>query len=85
MFTTVCAPGTSTTRTGQLYCPSPANNNGVAVYCDGSGAMTPCPGGVFGNTGGLASAACTSSCAAGYYCPQGSANATAVPCGGVDW
>ena len=44
----------------------------------------PCPGGRFGNTSALPDASCTGSCSEGYYCPAGSSNASAVPCGGTD-
>ncbi|KAG7377735.1 hypothetical protein PHYPSEUDO_011080 [Phytophthora pseudosyringae] len=38
-----------------------------------------CPGGTFGNVSGLASAACSGPCEAGYYCPRGSTSATQLP------
>ncbi len=43
---------------------------------------TACPAGRFGSVAGSfnASAACAGLCAAGYMCPPGSTNATAVPC-----
>ena len=76
--------GSPSTRSALALCPSPSGNNGTSVYCDGRGYTTPCPGGVFGNTSGLTSAACSSPCAPGYFCPVGSVNATAMVCGGVD-
>ena len=79
------AGGTSTyTQTMQLVCPSPSDpaSNGSAVYCTGDGLIQVCPGGKFGNASGLTSSACSGPCLAGYYCPAGSANSTAFPCGG---
>ena len=79
--------GTSlATQTSQAVCPSPldAASNGSAVYCPGTdGLIHVCPAGAWGNSSGLVSSACSGPCAAGYYCPSGSVNATAVPCGGT--
>jgi hypothetical protein len=74
------------TRTSQVVCPSPSDSssNGTAVYCPGNGRVHVCPAGVFGSAAGLSSATCSGPCRAGYYCPAGSVNATAVPCGAVD-
>ena len=57
--------------------PCPAGS-----YSDSPGAVacTPCPGGSFGSTTGLATAACSGGCSAGYACPAGSTNSTAVQC-----
>lgn len=46
-------------------------------YCI-DGIRIPCPAGVYGETNGLITAACTSVCPIGYYCPQGSQ--IPVPC-----
>ena len=46
-------------------------DGGVASAC------TPCPGGTYGTVGGL----CLGNCSAGYACPAGSTNGTAVLCG----
>jgi hypothetical protein len=75
--------GTPATRVGRELCPGPDSNGGVSAYCSGDGRVSTCPGGVFGNASGLSTAACSGVCRAGYYCPQGSTNATAFPCGGV--
>lgn len=45
------------------------------------GSSRLCPSGTFGNVTGLATAACSGPCEAGYYCPRGSTSATAQPCG----
>jgi hypothetical protein len=70
-------------QTQQLLCPEPWSsvNNGLSVYCDGNGIFQDCPAGVYGSTGGLNSSSCSGGCQEGYYCPKGSWNATAVPCG----
>ncbi|POM78126.1 Hypothetical protein PHPALM_4382 [Phytophthora palmivora] len=48
-------------------------------YCV-NGERYACPAGTFGNTNGLTTPECSSVCAAGYYCPQGSIVAQAVAC-----
>ena len=40
-----------------------------------------CPAGRFGGTAGLTTASCSGNCSAGYACPAGSTNSTAVLCG----
>ncbi len=72
------------TRPDRAPCPPPSANAGVAVFCDGSGRSQVCPGGTFGNSSQLPSAACSGSCAAGYFCPEGSSTPTAHDCGGVE-
>ena len=72
------------TRTGQSLCPSPEDYGGVAGYCAGDGVVTICPAGVFGNTSGLSTPACSGDCAAGFYCPPGSWNNSAHACGGAN-
>ena len=75
------------TRTSQAACPPPwdAASNFSGVYCPGpgDGNIHLCPGGVFGDTSGLVSPACSGPCSAGYYCPPGSVNSTARACGSV--
>ena len=73
------------TRTDQALCPSPFNatSNYTAVYCSGNGLITVCPGGTYGDDLGLSTELCSGPCNAGYYCPAGSTNATAIACGGA--
>ena len=75
-----------TTRSAQARCPDPseASSNGSSWYCEGDGLMRQCPGGVYGDVGGLSSSACSGVCSAGYFCPAGSVSGTAVACGGMD-
>ena len=63
------------------WCSGP---DGLSSYCPGDGIKYTCPGGVFGDVSGLTTSACSGPCAAGYFCPSGSTNATAVRCGGTD-
>ena len=53
--------GDATLRTGQAVCVP-------GSYCQG-GRRFLCPGGVFGYSYGLSSAACDQVCPAGFYCP----------------
>ena len=66
-------------------CPAPSSpaNNYSASYCPGpgDGGLYTCPGGVYGNSSGLTTAACSGGCAAGFYCPPGSSTPTAMLCG----
>ena len=73
-------------QTAQQLCPSPqdAASNYTAVYCSGDGYIRSCPGGSYGNSSGLTSSSCSGQCRAGFYCPPGSVNASAVPCGGTN-
>ena len=75
-----------TTQTAEAMCPSPDDDgsNGTAVYCPGDGYIHVCPGGTFGTAKGMSTSACSGSCRAGYYCPAGSVNSTASPCGSTD-
>ena len=57
-------------------------NDGLSSYCSGDGSLLTCPAGVYGASAGLTTAACSGLCQAGYYCPAGSASATAFECGG---
>lgn len=66
-------PADATTRVDEVPC-EPGH------YCV-DGVRIPCPAGVYGSTFGLTDPACSGTCAAGYYCPQASVTATAVPCG----
>jgi len=61
------------TRTAQVVCAR-------GHYCR-DGVQTPCPAGSFGNTTGLATAACTAECEDGDYCPAGSVVPTSCPPG----
>jgi hypothetical protein len=51
-------------------------------YCV-SGVRRACRAGVYGETAGLWTAACTDECAAGYFCPPNSTSATERQCGSV--
>ena len=69
-----------------VYCP-PGSTSASGVPCPiGSYCTvvdqppTPCPAGSFGATPGQASAACSGQCLTGFYCPVGSASASAVKC-----
>ncbi|GMF24118.1 unnamed protein product [Phytophthora lilii] len=69
-----------TASTEEAACP-------LGSFCspnEAPGGSRLCPGGTFGNVTGLASAACSGPCSAGYYCPPGSTSATQSPCGSVD-
>ncbi|TYZ57690.1 hypothetical protein PybrP1_008537 [[Pythium] brassicae (nom. inval.)] len=68
----VLAAANRTLRSAQRVCERGA-------YCVG-GVKRLCPAGVYGSTLGLASAACTAPCPAGYFCPVGASDATAHPC-----
>ena len=66
-------------------CPvgSTANTAGscpIGSYCPAGTAPTPCPGGSYGSTAGLASSACTGLCSAGASCPPGSTANSANTC-----
>jgi hypothetical protein len=65
----------ASTRDSQSVCAA-------GSYCSG-GVSTSCPSGVYGNTSGLSSAACSGLCLAGYYCPLGTNQPTTLPCGNV--
>ncbi|KAE9043578.1 hypothetical protein PR001_g5732 [Phytophthora rubi] len=68
------------TATEEVACP-------LGSFCspdEALGGSRLCPGGTFGNATGLASAACSGPCSAGFYCPRGSTSATQLPCGSVD-
>ena len=89
-----CPPGRYGSFLGQVdekceaVCP-------LGHFCV-SGSVLPvkCPAGLFGNTTGLGSAACSTECweagcklnqcQEGYYCPEGSSWATQHECGGPD-
>ena len=77
--------GTTSTRTSRALCPAPgdAMGFGLGLYCPGDGYNYTCPPGVYGAAVGLSAPSCSGPCSAGYYCPAGSANATAVACGSV--
>jgi len=62
-----------TTRTAQVICEP-------GYWCL-AGLRTACPGGVYGDTYGLSTAACSAPCADGYFCPIASSSPTQVPCG----
>ncbi|ETP31356.1 hypothetical protein F442_19775 [Phytophthora nicotianae P10297] len=69
-----------TTETEEVPCP-------VGSFCspnEAPGGSRLCPAGTFGNVTGLATAACSGLCKAGYYCPKGSISPTQLPCGSVD-
>lgn len=72
--------------TAGYACPN-GSTNATAFLCPAgqyslaaAGLCSPCPAGLYGSTPGMASAACTGACLAGYACPEGSPNATAVTC-----
>lgn len=65
--------GTPATRQGQQICP-------LGQYCPGDGLSYACPQGLYGSVLGLWNSSCTAACSAGYYCPAGSINATAMVC-----
>jgi hypothetical protein len=74
----VCVPG--------YMCP-PGSTNATAVLCAAgtysqasAGSCTNCPAGLYGGNAGLSSSLCEGACSAGYACPAGSTNATAVMC-----
>ena len=67
-----CAAG-STTRTA-LLCPRGRFSGTAFSSCHG------CHDGWFGNQTGLTVSTCSGRCAAGYFCPGGSTNATAAIC-----
>ncbi len=67
-------------------CPT-GSTNSIAAVCpvgrysqSGWGSCNLCAAGSFGGTEGLTSPACSGNCSAGYACPAGSTNATAVMC-----
>ena len=64
--------GNPLTRTAQKICQR-------GNYCI-AGLQLPCPAGRFGMREGLASRDCSGTCPEGFYCPEGSANATQHPC-----
>jgi len=64
--------GNPLTRTAQKLC-EPGH------YCV-DGVQRPCPAGRFGMSAGLASPGCSGTCPEGYFCPEGSSNATSRPC-----
>jgi hypothetical protein len=84
-----CPPG-STNATG-TPCAAGTWSAGGTSNCtlcpvgryslSGWSACVDCPAGRFGGTAGLPSASCTGNCSAGYACPAGSSNSTAVLCG----
>jgi hypothetical protein len=54
---------------------------GVGQYSEANATTcVTCPPGVFGNVTGLTTSACSGTCPAGFACPAGSTNATAMPC-----
>ncbi|KAJ8604097.1 hypothetical protein CTAYLR_001751 [Chrysophaeum taylorii] len=53
----------------------------VGTYCPGDGAAYACPGGTYGASIRLASASCSGSCEAGYWCPAGSTTSRSRLCG----
>ena len=48
-------------------------------YCSG-GMKYPCPAGTFGSFPGLTEPACSGQCPFGYFCPEGTINATMYSC-----
>ena len=52
----------------------------VGFFCVTPAAKTPCAAGFFGDSPGQFNATCAGPCAAGWFCPSGSTNATAVVC-----
>ncbi|CAM9216910.1 unnamed protein product, partial [Sphacelaria rigidula] len=69
-----CPEGTSSTRQAQDICRE-------GHYCR-EGVMSLCPAGTFGETEGLQDVSCSGPCPAGWYCPAGTVNSFALPCGG---
>jgi hypothetical protein len=65
-------PAGSTSPLAQL-CPSGRFSTA------GSGVCTECPVGVYGDSVGLTTPACSGPCAVGYVCPSGSNSSTPVP------
>lgn len=65
--------------------PENATQSAQAACTPGSycthGVQRQCPGGVFGSSFSLASPNCSGPCAAGHFCPPGSASSTASRCG----
>ena len=53
-------------------------------YCLSDGIRRKCPVGRYGETEGMTDASCTGPCPAGYYCPEGSFNGTALECGNAE-
>jgi hypothetical protein len=77
-------PGCSGNCSAGYSCP-PGSTNATALLCTFgtyslAGVCIPCPRGTFGAAEGLSTPACSGPCAAGYFCPEGSTNATAVRC-----
>jgi hypothetical protein len=69
----VGAAGGGATRAAALLCPP-------GSFCAG-GVAAPCPAGRWGGGWGEARPGCSGPCAAGYYCPPGSATPYAARCG----
>lgn len=67
-------------RLTRARCPAVLMEPGY--YCPGDGFRHKCRAGSFGDHEGSSSEQCTGDCSAGYYCPPGSTNGTAVRCGG---
>ena len=61
------------TRTAETICEP-------GYFC-ADGIRHQCPRGLYGVRSGETSPSCTAPCAAGYYCPAKSTNATPIPCG----
>ena len=65
--------GSASTHTGQAQCEP-------GYYC-AAGVRAVCTAGFYGDGYGHTSGQCAGLCAAGYFCPQGSASSTPAPCG----
>ena len=78
---------------GAYSVPTDENDRGVLGACSGwkkcepgfycvDGTKHPCPAGRYGESSGLAHAACDGPCPAGYFCPRQSSNRVEYACGG---
>ena len=72
--------------TAGYYCGT-GSSSAVAVICpagkfspSGSSVCSLCDPGRFGSSDGMTASSCSGPCTAGFYCPSGSAIATAVVC-----
>jgi hypothetical protein len=69
-----CREGTISSTPLLFMCPVGKFSVAGAATC------SLCPGGTYGATEGVTTSACSGNCTAGYACPAGSTNATAMAC-----
>ena len=58
----------------------PAGTYGTSTGLKTATCTALCPGGTYGSEAGLTTSSCTATCSAGFACPPGSTNSTAVIC-----